>query len=31
MEMWQMGMFALGGILLLMYFKRRSDRISDHQ
>jgi hypothetical protein len=26
-----MGMFALGGILLLMYFKRRSDRLSDHQ
>jgi hypothetical protein len=25
---WQIGMMALGGVLLLMYFKRRSDRIN---
>jgi len=28
METWQMGMFVLGGVLMLLYFKRRSDRIS---
>ncbi len=28
METWQIGMFVLGGVLLMMYFKRRSDRIS---
>jgi hypothetical protein len=27
-EPWQIGMFAIGGVLLLMYFKRRSDRIN---
>jgi hypothetical protein len=27
-ETWQMGMMALGGVLLVLYFKRRSDRIS---
>jgi lipid-A-disaccharide synthase-like uncharacterized protein len=27
-ETWQIGMFVLGGVLMLMYIKRRSDRIS---
>ena len=27
-ETWQLGMLTLGGVLLLLYFKRRSDRIS---
>jgi len=27
-ETWQIGMMVLGGVLLLLYFKRRSDRIS---
>lgn len=27
MEMWQMGMMGVGGVLLLLYFKRRTDRI----
>jgi hypothetical protein len=27
-EPWQLGMMAIGGVLLLMYFKRRSDRIN---
>jgi lipid-A-disaccharide synthase-like uncharacterized protein len=27
-ETWQMGMFLVGGVLMLLYFKRRSDRIS---
>ena len=29
MEMWQMGMFLAGGVLMLLYFKRRSNRISN--
>ena len=28
METWQIGMLWSGGVLLLLYFKRRSDRIS---
>ena len=28
METWQIVMFVLGGVLLLAYFKRRSDRLS---
>jgi hypothetical protein len=28
MELWQIGTMAIGGVLLLLYFKRRSDRIS---
>jgi hypothetical protein len=28
MEMWQMISFAVGGLLLLVYFKRRSNRLS---
>lgn len=28
MEMWQIGMLLVGGVLLLAYFKRRSDRLS---
>lgn len=28
MEAWQMAMFGIGGVLLLFYFKRRSDRIN---
>lgn len=28
METWQIGMYVLGGILLLLFLKRRSDRIS---
>jgi len=27
-ETWQIGMFVLGGVLMILYFKRRSDRIS---
>jgi len=27
-ETWQMAMMALGGVMLVLYFKRRSDRIS---
>jgi hypothetical protein len=27
-EAWQIGMMVVGGILLLAFFKRRSDRIS---
>jgi lipid-A-disaccharide synthase-like uncharacterized protein len=27
-ETWQMAMMGVGGVLLLLYFKRRSDRIS---
>jgi hypothetical protein len=27
-ETWQIGMFLVSGVLLLFYFKRRSDRIS---
>ena len=30
MEMWQMSMFAFGAVLLVLYFKRRSDRISSN-
>lgn len=28
METWQIAMFVVGAVLLLIYFKRRSDRIS---
>jgi len=28
METWQIGMYLVGGVLLLLYFKRRSDRMS---
>lgn len=28
METWQIVMFAIGGLLLVAYFKRRSDRLS---
>jgi hypothetical protein len=28
LETWQIGMYLMGGVLLLLYFKRRSDRIS---
>jgi hypothetical protein len=27
MEMWQIGMLALGGMFLLFYLKRRSNRL----
>jgi hypothetical protein len=27
-EAWQLAMMGLGGVLLLLYFKRRSDRIN---
>jgi hypothetical protein len=30
-ETWQMGMFLAGGVLVLLYFKRRSDRISNSE
>jgi hypothetical protein len=26
-ETWQIGLYVLGGILLVFYFKRRSDRL----
>jgi hypothetical protein len=28
METWQIVMFMIGGILMVAYFKRRSDRLS---
>jgi lipid-A-disaccharide synthase-like uncharacterized protein len=28
MEMWQMALMGVGGVLLVFYFKRRTDRIS---
>jgi len=28
METWQIAMFVVGALLLLAYFKRRSDRMS---
>ncbi len=28
METWQIIMFVIGGLLLVFYFKRRSDRLS---
>ena len=28
METWQIAMYAVGAVLLVLYFKRRSDRIS---
>jgi hypothetical protein len=28
MEVWQMATMGVGGVLLLLYFKRRSDRMS---
>jgi hypothetical protein len=28
METWQIAMFVVGGVLLVAYFKRRSDRLS---
>jgi hypothetical protein len=27
MEVWQMAMMGVGGVLLVFYFKRRADRI----
>jgi hypothetical protein len=27
MELWQISMFVLGAVILLAYFKRRSDRL----
>lgn len=27
MDAWQLAMMGLGGVLLLLYFKRRSDRV----
>jgi hypothetical protein len=30
-ETWQMGMFLGGAVLMLLYFKRRSDRISGNE
>ena len=31
METWQLVMYAIGGVLLVMYFKRRSDRLSSEE
>lgn len=31
METWQIVMLVIGGILLLLYFKRRSDRLSSEE
>jgi len=31
MEIWQISMLLLGGVLLLAYFKRRSDRLSSEE
>ena len=28
METWQIAMFVVGAVLLLIYFKRRSDRVN---
>lgn len=28
METWQLAFYALGVVILIMYFKRRSDRLS---
>lgn len=28
MELWQIAMYAIGGVFLLLYIKRRSDRVS---
>lgn len=28
METWQLGMYALAVVILILYFKRRSDRLS---
>ena len=28
METWQIGMFVVGALMVLAYFKRRSDRLS---
>jgi len=28
MEMWQLGMLGAGGVLMLLYFMRRSSRIN---
>ena len=28
MDMWQMALMGVGGLLLVFYFKRRSDRLS---
>jgi hypothetical protein len=30
-ETWQIIMYVIGAILLLAYFKRRSDRLSRHE
>lgn len=31
MENWQIIMYIIGAVLLLAYFKRRSDRLSRHE
>ncbi len=31
METWQIIMYVVGAILLLAYFKRRSDRLGRHE
>lgn len=31
METWQVAMFVIGGVMLLFYFKRRSDRLSSEE
>jgi hypothetical protein len=31
METWQLVMYAVGGVLLVAYFKRRSDRLSSEE
>lgn len=31
METWQIIMYIIGAVLLLAYFKRRSDRLSRHE
>lgn len=31
METWQIIMYVVGAVLLLAYFKRRSDRMSKHE
>lgn len=31
METWQVAMFVIGAVMLLFYFKRRSDRLSSEE
>lgn len=31
MEIWQISMFVVGGVLLVAYLKRRSDRLSSEK